>query len=409
MVFDYYFSRRKAGEQPHIYNYFLDKQPSYDIEIQLPTVMEAPISFEDETEDEPWFRLEKSSDPNDPDKLVVSSKIWGFTVASFQKEVKDDSVWTENYVDSIRTKVVDDYKKFLIDLEDSGLGPNAIQLVKTRLAEVIPVTFTELLFYHYGLNQAEGYVDLQPGMRLRVDHQSYQLVHPAQDQRLHGYTGGGSSYYQVATHRTVTNEGEVQINLSFDPFVAGMQNTIVETGAGDGSSVAGVIDLQKPAYRKPYLRLFYPDAYPGVSSAGWSGTEKNVTLVSADTIANLDAVTEQYLKNGAVSGEGVQAIYFRGRAAVIPELVIFVNGQPEYVALGTTVRQLLDRYLSVPAAMDGQNLGDLGVQGVQRLLHQGPEGLPVYRTVHFEHYQAYADDTDVYDIPLLKGDKIRIG
>lgn len=199
------------------------------------------------------------------------------------------------------------------------------------------------------------------------------------------------------------------MNLSFDPFVAGMQNTVVETSVGDGSSAAGIIDLHKSAFRKPYLRLFYPDAYPGISSAGWFGTEKNVTLIGADTIANLNDVTEQqYLKNGTVSGEG-QAIYFRGRTAVIPEIAITINGQLEYVSLGTTVRQLLDRYLSVPAAMGGQNLGDLGMLEFQRLLHQGPNGQPVYRGVHFEHYQAYSDGTDVYDLPLLKGDRIKIG
>jgi len=382
MVFDYYFSRSKADEQPHFYNYYLDQQPPYDIEIQLPNLVINPIT------DNAWFRLEVTS--GTAYKLIVDSKIWDFKTTP-----------------SIRTEVLDAYRTFLGSLESNGMGAIGVKLVKTRLAEVIPVTFNELLFYHYGLNQAEGYVDLQPGMRLRVDYQNYQLVHPAQDQRLHGYTGGGTSYLQIATQRSTGNGS--QLSLSFDPFVVGMQNVLVEAGAGDGSSVAGIIDLHKSAYRKPYLRLFYPNAYPGISSAGWFGTEKNITLIGADTTTNLQRVTDdEYLKKGAVTSGNGQAFYFRGRTTVIPEIAIQVNGQSEYVALGATFRQLLERYLSVPGAMDGQDLSQIGVQA-QRLMHQGLDGKQTYRTIHFEHYQVYSDGSDVYDIPLLKGDRITLG
>ncbi len=388
MVSEYYFSRRKVGEKPHFYNYFLDQQPPYDVEIQLPAVVDDPITFTSDA----WFRLENSSGPMDPDRLIVRSQIWDF---------KND--------ESLRVEIKDAYQVFLSTLDKSGLRASVIQLIKTRLAEVIPLTFTEVLFYHYGLNPVEGWVDLQPGMRLRVDHQSYQMVHPAQDQRLHGYSGSGSTYYEVAEYRHVTNDGAFEFNLSFDPFVAGMQNTVVETLPGDGSSVAGVIDLHKNTFRRPYLRLFYPGTYPGISSAGWFGTEKNVTMIGSDTFTALTQVTEdQILKNGELNNEKGQAIYFRGRAAVIPEIVVFVNGKPEYVSLGTTLRQLMVRYLSIPGAKDGLDLGNPGIQEFKRLLHHGSTGNPVYRKVHFEYYQAYADGTDIYDIPLLKGDKIRI-
>jgi len=380
MVHDYYFSRSIAGQQPHFYNYFLDLQPKYNIEVYLPNKVEKTISDKDA-----WFTLQKSSETNNPSELIIDSKIWNFDgVASNRLNIR------EAYID------------FLKNLEESKLDPVDIQQVKTRLAEVIPVTFEELLFYYYGLDQTAGYVDLQSGMRLRVDYQSYQLVHPVQNQKLHGYTGSGSSYYQIVTQRTVTNN-DVQVYLSFDPFIARMHKT-----TEGGNSVAGVIDLESSAHQSPYLRLIYPGEYADIASEGWLGTKKNVTLLGADTIANLKMFTEKYKSNGSVSGGQGHAFYFRGRAAVIPEFVVFVNGQPEHIALGTTLRQLLDRYLSVPPAMEGQELGDLGLQGFLRLFHQGPHGQPVYRTVHIEHYQVYADGTDIYDIPLLKGDRIRI-
>ena len=384
MVHDYYFSRSKDNEQPHFYNYYLDQQPhykdnQYEIFIQLPKLGRNTIS------ENPWFTLNSSSESNE---LVVSSEIWNFQITgTFRENVKNA------------------YLNFLKKLEESGLDASTIQLVKTRLAEVMPVTFEELLFYHYGLNQIEGYVDLQPGMRLRVDYQNYQFVAPSDQTASNGFVGSGSSYYQVHSYMYPANAG-VEYRVGFDTFLSLVQPLVYNGTANKAEGVGGIVDLLDPVYRRPYYRLFYPNQFS--NTAGHNGAERVVVLIGADSLSDMQTATDNYLTNNGElpNSDGSVGFYFRGRATAIPEISIFLNEQPLHVPVGTTVRQLMEQYDNIPADLPGQN--PVRLQGPfrpRRLIHKGINSIPSYQFINYKEIRQASNGLNEFDLPVVKGDR----
>lgn len=387
MVFDYYFSRPPTG-QLHFYNYYRDQQPhyendrednQYDIVLQLPNLGGESIS------DNPWLTFNSSSKPNE---LIVNSKIWNFQIA-----------------ETFRINVRDAYLDFLSRLEGNEITPDKIQLIKTRLAEVIPMTFDELLFYHYGFNQVQGYIDLQAGMRLRVDYQNYQFVAPSDQTASNGFVGSGGSFYQLHSYINPANAG-AEYRLGFNGFLARVQLLVNNNTTNYAEGVSGMVDLLDPTYRRPYYRLFYPNQLS--NTAGHNGAERAVVLIGADTLTEMKTATDNYLNNNGElpNTDGAIGFYFRGRATVIPEISIFVNEQPIQVPVGTTVRQLMEQYDNIPTDLSGHK--PVRLQGAfrpRRLIHQGANNFPSYQFINYKEIQQRSDGLDEFDLPLVKGDR----
>jgi hypothetical protein len=261
------------------------------------------------------------------------------------------------------------------------------------------MTFDQMLYYYYGFNEENRWIDLQAGMRLRVDYQSYQLVHPATPTAGSGYVGSGTSYYQVNSYNYTDNLNNSRRVLGFDAFLASIP---LEPIGSLRSYTGGILQLQQQAFRRPYYRLIYPSIYP--SSDGWEGIERNPTLIGADTLADLQAASGQYLSNGRITDPNVAAFYFHGQATVIPEIAVFVQEQPVYVPVGTTIRQVLERFSAIPAA---GFLGEHRYQGSlrpRRLVHEGINSTPEYKYIELNHH-AGVDNEDEFDLPVVKGDR----
>jgi hypothetical protein len=204
--------------------------------------------------------------------------------------------------------------------------------------------------------------------------------------------------------------------IGLEPFLISLENPrnvgSAKTGAG------GVIDLHQPGYQKPYYRLFYPNRIPQSDSSGSVGTVQNVTLIAADTLSALGEATEEYLSKQTIAPKtDVAAFYFRGRATVIPEIAVLVNGHPVYAPVGTTVRQLLDRYiLTTRPEAD---------KGIERLRYSRNHGhitrfgrkeydFPSFPKVFFMDrdptdlmvFPRYWNGSDVFAVPVVKGDRL---
>src|SRR5947209_9185374 len=98
------------------------------------------------------------------------------------------------------------------------LAPGATSIIAGQIAEVIPAPLMETLFYYYGLNQ--GYanasapsINLLPGMRLRVEFESYQMISPGS--QFNAYLGNGQCYYYMSSVALPNN----QRVLAFDAFL----------------------------------------------------------------------------------------------------------------------------------------------------------------------------------------------
>ena len=273
------------------------------------------------------------------------------------------------------------YMTFLQALEEAPLLSGAATLVKSRIAERLPVTLDNLLFYYYGIDADKGQIDLQAGMRLRVDYQNYQFVHPSDPTANAGFVGGGSAYYRL----TSEGAGSLPGTISFDAFLSQIQpyvNTdIAKVGAGGG------LDTFQAGYQKPYMRLVYPPQ--AASSRGSLAVEQAAMLMGATSLTALDKNTD------------VTTFYFRGRATVIPEIEVTLQGRAVYVPVGTSLQQLMEQTVSVPSALAGRSvLQATGRPRLSRVVHEGMANEPGYEFINLEAA------VPIFDLPLVKGDRI---
>ena len=277
-----------------------------------------------------------------------------------------------------------DYDDFIGKLDSNqNLIKGVLTLVKTRIVERIPLLVEQILDYYYGLDKMNRVVDLQAGMRLRVDYQNYQFVHPAQSTANSGFVGGGTSYYDL--NYVDGNGSTTALNINFDAFLSQIQpyvtTDIAKVGAGSN------LDTFRVGYQKPYFRLVYPSQ--AETSTGSLETEQAATLIGATSLTALDTKTD------------VVSFYFRGRATVIPEIAVVLRGQAVFVPVGTTLRQLLAQTVSLPSVLTGQSLlQSTGKPRLSRLVHEGISNQPSYRFINLE------ENIPVFDLPLVKGDRI---
>lgn len=313
------------------------------------------------------------------------------------------------------------YRNFLTQLAtlenpSKALVPGAIALIKRQIAERLPMSIEQVLYYHYGMDSRAGtQVDLQAGMRLRVDFQNYQDVPPTERTAIaiNGFVGSGTSYYHIHSYPDPTTPR--QFLLGFDPFITRIPVLIQTNAAREGAG--SLIDIQRPGFRFPYYRLFYPQEF---SNSSAPRAEQTILLVGAASLTDLETATDQYRRNGTVQPSETRiGFFFRGRVMVIPEIAIFVQEQPVYVSLGTTLRQVIERFRSIPvSAAARQNLsGFQGLLRARRLLHAhvpvpveadhsfSIQSSATYRFIELEPYLQYANGTDGYDLPVVQGDR----
>jgi hypothetical protein len=290
--------------------------------------------------------------------------------------------------------------------------PGGLALLQQVVAVGLPFNFAESLYYAYGLDGQNGFVDLQPGMRLRVDYENYQLTtNNSASNKLNGYAGTSTSYYDIVAMTTVG----AYLPVAFDAFLAQLA---VPTAVANTGGAGGIIDLQGPAYVLPYFRLFYPPTFPSSDSAGAIGSGQNAVILGASTYSSLAAATTQYLIDQTFTGVGgIVWTYFRGRAALMVEIQCFVNGVPVWVPLGTSVGQLLQRSGALPFNEATTVSSFAYFRSIGNVVDAPAQVVPVYalgrsNVVHFgfnalDQLQ-YTGGLTPFDLPVLMGDSLTL-
>jgi hypothetical protein len=315
-----------------------------------------------------------------------------------------------------RESLVGDFNDLVLQTsvhESDFIRPGASDLLRRVVAGVLPSSFAEHLYFHYGYSRrnvaTEGgqhfCVNLQAGMRLRLESQFSQLILPGPtnlDPLVNGFVPGGQSFFNVVD---MSDQGKPQ--LGFDAFLATNPLTQVEASQG---GAGGAIDLL--ATRRRYFRICYPSQYLSSDSAGFQGAGKNVTLLGADDIKTLETATTTYFQRGAFTGTEPAVVFFRGRTIAIPEILCFLNGAATYVPVGTTVRQLFSRFAVIPrlagfspSKFPYQRLGPESRFVKHSLIGGGDGAFPdSYTTVSFQSATVASGPQDAYDLPVLAGD-----
>lgn len=162
-----------------------------------------------------------------------------------------------------RSALMTDFTDFLQNIETQFetqgiLSPGATSRIGQQIADCMPAPLIETLFYRYSLSQgfAPGtrpYIDIRPGMRLRVETEISQYL--AAGSSLNGYVGGGSSYFSVGS-APAANGKRV---LTFDPFLSAIKSPKVSPPPNQPTTqplvAGGVVDLQGSAAAQKYWRF----------------------------------------------------------------------------------------------------------------------------------------------------------
>jgi hypothetical protein len=324
---------------------------------------------------------------------------------------KNSAAWQFDN-NSIRIGLQGEYNQFLQALESvqGGMTQFGLALVRQVLALGLPLTYNETLFYRHGFDPANGYCDLEPGMGVRLDSEVFQFVgtSPTATQ-LSGFVVVGSRSYDVGDYISAGGSRET----GFEAFLSAMSRPNVPANTrGSG----GIIDLYAGGFRRHYYRVFYPANFTGGDSQGTLGLTNNVAILGCDTWKALSNATKIYLTTGSFSSvtDDISYTFFRGRMVVSPLIYVLVNGTPQQLALGTTVRELAQRCVELPMAQNTQVTslqlerlaGNLVNSSQATLALDVSVKNPVRLTAN--PYQSIFEHPDAFDLPLISGDRLVI-
>ncbi|WP_020537471.1 LamG domain-containing protein [Lewinella cohaerens] len=332
--------------------------------------------------------------------LPVAADIGGASSIFWLNQTADECKLIINIKNKSALEIDEAYLAFINDLANQeDVSVAGIQLVQRRIAERLPLSYDRLLAYYYGWNKAKGYIDLHSGMRLRIDFQNYQFVQASDQSAERGFTGSGSTFVELGTYTRKLNDGSYEQCLGFDPFLSQLETEgsvdIASRGAG------GIFDLLKTENRKAIYRLFLP-----LNPSTGLGSERVATIIGTDSIADMIQVTDKFDADANILPDTGASFFFRGKAVITPEIQVFVRDQAIRVPVGTTVRQLIQRFDDIPQAGIGtQDLSNfLKIGKPLRLVHEGVNSTPAYRFVNIQNAQA-VNQMDALDLPLVKGDR----
>jgi hypothetical protein len=358
------------------------------ITVQVPGVGGAKAgSFTPSSCDNPDFTVASVSTGEDGTAVVdAENDVWDAGATA-------RSTLAANFADPVATSSCDLWTQ-LEALEDSQvLAMGGAFTVVQRVAEALPLPYGEILGYRYGFDPQGRYVDLQPGMSLRVEAATGEFAGPGQQAQFSGFVGSGASRWMVSRRR-------LDQALVFDAFVGALAPYAPMTTQG---GAWGVVELQAAgAFR--YYRLLYPPTEFG-AWPGYAGTLENVALVGAEYRADIAAATTAYVGGQPVPSQGRGAIgctYFRGRTLVVPELPVILQGMPFYAPVGATLRQLTE-WLMPP----GVPLPD--IYGINRIWSpMDIRGQTPWLPVDVPADGTWPSGVDTSDLPLIKGDAVQL-
>lgn len=308
----------------------------------------------------------------------VSSTKGGFSLATDGIVTISTTALTSLYTDTDRGSIKTDFDSFKEALDAAtGLTPGSLRIIVSTVAQWLPMPIAEIPLYAYNLCNREKYtfltatqkyIDLQPGMRLKVLFANMYI-----ENEIHAFSGTGTDYIHI---NSVKDSNELSFSTALNS-----QEVKVDTIIGTNTRVAATaIDLMTS---KPYQRLVYPSVpFTAIDSPN-DDPGVNTTIIRSDSYSDLETATSKF--PSANAGQGEYALFF-GRSQIVPEISIHVNGTQMYVPVGTTLRHMVERHFVSP----------LRPKTLKFNRFLGGTAVPL----------KYNDSSIGYDMYLLSGDNI---
>lgn len=236
------------------------------------------------------------------------------------------------------------FKEAVSHLEaNDHVCPNATRIACSYLAQQLPLPLDETALYALNLytpkslsflTGSHSFIDLQPGMRLKVVYGNL-YSETIGDDVVTSYAGTGTDYMNISS---VQDSNLLSFNAALNtegisvPLATGKNNRVAATA----------MDLMS---NLPYQRLVYPNQPFTAVNVPNDDPGVNATIVRAQTYQDLENQMQYYPSVAPAQDE--YAIFF-GRTIVIPEISIHVNGTKTFVPVGTTLRHLVERHYVAP-------------------------------------------------------------
>jgi len=287
------------------------------------------------------FKIEPSGVPTLPYKLTIAAST---------------TAWTFNTV-AIRPQLQEAYVAFLKAVEKPPVGnvPGAtgygITLVQAAIACALPQTFAEQLYYNFGFSTSTsvgaGYIDLRPGMILRVTTGDYINIPGSVPTWVNGYGTGAPLDFEINSYNAGGNW-----RTGFDAFLSTLSSlgalSVSTPALSSGytqAGLAGAVDLYYTQFIQPFYRLYIPSAISPAWGPGTNSTQSNFTLAAAATYADLQGTN--------VNPSTTPTAYFRGRTTVQVMIKVMVNSVERLVPVGAMLGNLLEQLNMRPAVTSG--------------------------------------------------------
>lgn len=340
-------------------------------------------------------------------------------------------VWSADSTD--RTNLLIAFQVFMAQLEALEVAATPVivkgsaELIVGRVAAMLPLQYDEILPFFYDFDPLHQTIGVSAGMALQVAWAGYQYCDgpDGPNEGFNGFATTGLTVLDVVRRPDFT--------LAFDSF-SGLFNPGVQLQPPPPPpppepvpiQAGGPVDLQLGGNARRHVKLLWPTIFPASNSTQPSGTSLSCQLVCADTYADLAAAVAQVL-GGSGSGIITQAdnkptvvIQFTGRVTIVPYVRTWANGVAQTVAVGTTLRNVVQRYAD-PAPYQLANTG-IGATpfslGFGRWVQNNDPPFPpgshddtyMLGAINFtDADQAIGPCGDGFDLPLLKGDTLTTG
>jgi hypothetical protein len=298
------------------------------------------------------------------------------------------------------------FRQMLEGLPAACLVSGGAGIIANRIAQALPLNYPGTSLFAYGLDSESRYVDLLPGMSLRIDYGTYQYINPSSvvGGNRNAYTGTGSTRFQIRRRA----DGLIGVNAFTDALSS------FQMALGNPPQISGVLDLEARGNNMAYCRLIYPPQIDNVVTIKSApDASRNVTLIMARTLSDLETATKNYLKDGSCGDVG-QCLFFSGRCAAYPEITVLLNGSPVIVPLGTTLKDMIATVItvSIDEVLNG-SFQLLFWRWAQPSLLDSDQGWNVgyaLTTVQFESTTTVNAATGLtqWDLPLAMGDYIQL-
>jgi len=192
--------------------------------------------------------------------------------------------------------------------------------VKQRIAASLSPPAGDILYYRYGFGPG-GYVDLAPGMQLRIERDFF---------------GARSTDYQGTTITNYEISGNDESGTAIKFLRVEKRSAALTTPTPNPTDA----ELAARFATAPRLRLFLLNL---VVSAN---TKAPALLIGASSKEDLNAPTQAIESDPATSCSGLQrwpvtCALFDGSVTVSPMLEVFVNGAPTYIPIGSRLWAIL--------------------------------------------------------------------